>query len=219
MARRKKQADASAFSEGAKVEGLEEVSKLANSAASGKTKGIGHNSGGITDDDLKRMIDESAAAKSDVDAAQKILDKAKGVYRASLKVVKDRAGAAMKDAVVNYLVEKKQRENSGDGVVITDQRNKARILRVMSDPLYTQWKLFDDEPDTAGTKAERKSPPGMDAELQGQHAFHNSEPISNNPFTPGTDNFVQWEAGWKNAERAAVAKMGPKNGAAAEASA
>jgi hypothetical protein len=43
---------------------------------------------------------------------------------------------------------------------------------------------------------------------QGQHAWANNEPISNNPFTPGTDDFVAWETGHNNAMAAAARKMG-----------
>lgn len=213
--RRKKAADTSAFSEDAKVEGLEQVAQLANSAAAANAaKGIGHNSGGITDDELKRLIEASQEAKSEVDAAQTILDKANSVYSKSLDVLKNRAGASLKEAVKKYLAEKKARKKEGDGVLVTEQRHKARIMRIMSDPLYTQWSFFDNEEDRGkmGTPSERRPvPAGMEADLQGQHAAHNDEPMSNNPFVQGTENYMLWEEGWR---RAVDAKGGQSNGQA-----
>lgn len=199
--RRKKAADSSAFEEGAKVDGLEgQVEKAASSVgAKSKAKGVGDNSSGITDDELKRLIEASAAAVKDVEAAQLILDKAKGVYDKSLDVLKSRAGASLKDSVKKYFKDKKARKTEGDGILVTEQRNQARIMRVMQDPLYTQWSLWDVDADTTGTKAERVVPEGMDAELQGQHAAHNQEPLENNPFIQGTEEFVAFEAGWNNA--------------------
>lgn len=204
MARRKKQADASQFSKGAKVEGLETVEKLANSAAAAKPKGIGHNSGGITDDELKRQIQKIAEAKADVDKQQAVLDKAKGVLRNAYKVAKDRG--APTDEIRDYFAMKRLSE----GEVVTSHRNMGRILRVMNDPLGTQYNLFA-EPAAEGEEPGKPTVGAMDAELQGQAAYRNNEPTSNNPFQPGTDNYVAWDTGWHNAMKHTVMAMGPNS--------
>ena len=49
----------------------------------------------------------------------------------------------------------------------------------------------------------------MDAELQGQHAYSNSEDRGNNPFQQGTEDFVSWDSGYMNAMAAKARSMGP----------
>lgn len=202
--RRTKKADPSKFAKGAKVEGLDNVARLAASAAAA-TKGIGDNSSGITDDELHRQIDKILEAKADVDKIQTSLDKAKGVLRNAYKVAKDK-GAPIDD--VRAWVQLKR---LSQGEVVTSHRNIGRIMRVMGDPLGTQYNLFSVPADEPGEEGKPKSAhPAMDAELQGQHAYRNNEPRTNNPFTQGTEEFVAWDGGWNNAMNANIRSMGPK---------
>ncbi|WP_319798303.1 hypothetical protein [Nitrobacter sp.] len=217
MARRKTKADSSAFSEGAKVEGLDQVSKLASSAAAGKSKGIGHNSGGITDDELKRQIDHGISLYADVLAAKKVYDKAQSAWRSGIDIAV--AAGAPKAEFQQYIKDKAKRAEDGDGATVAHHRNMNRILRVMGDPLGTQWNLFAVAGEEVDDKTGKPANSAMDAELQGQAAYRNNEPETNNPFQPGTEDYVAWDNGWRNAMKHTVMAMGPKtapeaNGAA-----
>lgn len=218
--RRKKAADATEFSEGARAEGLDNISKLASSAAkANEAKGIGHNSGGITDDELKRQVDHCTSLYNDLMAAKAIYDAASGAWRAGLDIAKE-AGAPKK-ALIEYIQGKHKRKTVGDGPMIAHARDMGRIARLMGDPIGTQWGLWDvrgdDEVNPATGKAASSA---MDAELQGQAAYRNNEPKSNNPYQPGTEDYVSWDTGWESAMAHTAHSMGPKpNGATSEAAA
>lgn len=116
------------------------------------------------------------------------------------------------DLVKRYYDDHKVIRKGGMGAMVTDERRYRHLLRLMGSPLGTQFTLWDVEPEQpAGASAK----PGMDAELQGQHAFSNSEDRENNPFTPGTEEFADWDRGWNSAFDATARSMGPTNGAAA----
>ncbi|MCF8534091.1 MAG: hypothetical protein K9G48_13875 [Reyranella sp.] len=188
---------------------LNEVEKVAASAAAANKKaGMGHNSGGMSDDELKLTIEKIKEQKGEVSAAKKVYDREKGVLQNLYKVAKDKG--APTDEIREYLALKELTT----GAVVTSHRNFARIARLEGDPLYTQYDLWKsaevkaDEADAARSN--------MEPELQGQHAYSNSEPLSNNPFLQGTVDYVDWETGWKNAEKGTAARMQP-NGAAAAA--
>lgn len=207
--RRKKAADASDFEEGAKVEGMEQIEKAAKSvAAKNKAKGVGDNSSGITDDELKRQIEHCISLYGDLMVAKGLYDKANGAWRAGIDIAKE-AGAPKKE-LVDYIKSRADRAKNGDGPLVTYHRNMGRLARVMNDPIGTQWGLFDVRGDDQVDETTGKpASAAMDAELQGQAAWRNNEPVSNNPFTPGSEEFVQWEAGHNNAMAAHARKMGP----------
>lgn len=114
--------------------------------------------------------------------------------------------------IQRHYEEHKDIRKGGMGAMVTDERQYRWLLKLSNSPLGTQGTLWDTEPEDAERGTNGK--PGMDAELQGQHAQANNEPSSNNPFTPGTDEFVSWDQGWNNAMAAQVRKMAP-NGATA----
>lgn len=214
MARRRKAADTSDFEPGAKVEGMEDIEKASRSrAAENKKNGIGHNSAAsITDDELKRQTEHCISLYGDLLLAKGLYDKANGAWRAGIDIAKD-AGASKKE-LVDYIKARAERAKNGDGPTVTYHRNYGRLLRVMNDPIGTQWGLFEVRADDEVNEATGKpASTAMDAELQGQHAWSNNEPISNNPFTPGSEEFVQWEAGHNNAMAAHARKMAPAEAA------
>jgi len=76
------------------------------------------------------------------------------------------------DLVKRYYDDHKVIRKGGMGAMVTDERRYRQLLKLMGSPLGTQFSLWDVEPDEpAGASAK----PGMDAELQGQHAYANSE--------------------------------------------
>ena len=117
------------------------------------------------------------------------------------------------DLVKRYYDDHKVIRKGGMGAMVTDERRYRQLLKLMGSPLGTQFTLWDVDAEPEQGAAAK---PGMDAELQGQHAFGNREDRENNPFTPGTDDYADWDRGWNNAFDATARSMGP-NGAAATA--
>ncbi len=111
------------------------------------------------------------------------------------------------DLVKRYYDGHKRQRQGETGAMVTEERRYRWLLKVMESPLGTQFNLWDLPQEEADAK------PGMDAELQGQHAYSNSEPLLNNPFQAGTEEFFDWRKGWINAQNAKVRSMGPSRGA------
>jgi hypothetical protein len=208
MARRRKAADTSDFDGNSRGEGLENIEKAAASrAAETKKKGIGHNSGSITDDELKRQTEHCISLYGDLMVAKGLYDKANGAWRAGIDIAKE-AGAPKKE-LVDYIKGRAERAKNGDGPMVAYHRNYGRLARLMNDPIGTQWGLFEVRGDNEIDEATGKpASAAMDAELQGQAAFRNGEPCEP-PFQPATEEFVLFEQGWKNAERATAMQMAP----------
>lgn len=114
------------------------------------------------------------------------------------------------DLVKRYYEDHKLIRKGGMGAMVTDERRYRQLLRLMGSPLGTQFTLWEVEPEEVSSNAK----PGMDAELQGQHAYSNNEPRENNPFQPGTAEHVDWGQGWNAAQTATAMKMKPGNGEA-----
>lgn len=178
------------------------IETLANAAANANKKAKGKNVGEASDETVGMHVNLIKAAEIEWRELRDKAAQAQGVLRNRYKVAKG-DGVDVDSLKLAFRIAERS-----SGEVVSEQRNIGRYLRIMGSPLGTQWSLFDDadEVDGHGKPAEK---PGFDAELQGQHAWANNEPISNNPFTPGTENFVAWETGHNNAMAAAVRKMGP----------
>ncbi len=112
------------------------------------------------------------------------------------------------DLVRRYYDDHKLIRKGGMGAMVTDERRYRLLLKLMGSPLGTQFTLWE----VADDKGEPDAKPGMDAELQGQAAWRNNEPESNNPFQAGTEDHVAWQAGHRNAMAAAAREMGPGTG-------
>src|SRR5262249_27074859 len=130
----------------------------------------------------------------------------------SIKKVAEKCGADW-DVIKLYAKYAKRVRLGEAGAIVTEQRRLSALMRLMDSPLYTQFGLFPEEPKDEPNGSAK---PGMDAELQGQAAWRNSEPRTNNPFQQGTEEFVAWDNGYGNAQAAAAGKMGT-NGAEAAA--
>lgn len=188
----------------------ENIEKLAKAAEEANKK-IGHNSE-PSDEIIKRNADAIEVALVEIDAALRIVQAARAGLAVARKNAKTDFGSkGWVDSVEAAVKLKRAAEKGGSGEIVTEHRQMGRILRLLDTPLGTQFGLFDvaadkDDPVTAK--------PTMDAELQGQHAWANNEPISNNPFTPGSEEFVAWEAGHNNAMAAHARKMAPNGDAA-----
>lgn len=182
----------------------EAIERLAKSATAANTK-AGHNSGEVPDETIARHVDLIKASEIEWREARDKAAELQGVLRNRYKVAKG-DGVDIDSLKLAFRIAER-----ASGEVVSEQRNVGRYLRIMGSPLGTQWSLFEDpdQPESGKVPAA-----GMDAELQGQHAWRNNEPISNNPFTPGTENFVAWEQGHNNAMAAAARSMAPGEGAA-----
>jgi ribosome modulation factor len=61
-----------------------------------------------------------------------------------------------------------------------------------------QWSLFD-------------PPKTVDAKAAGLHAGMNGEPADNNPHQPGSEEHVEWRAGWGDGQKTITDRMGPSH--------
>lgn len=182
----------------------EAIEKLAKSAAEANAK-AGHNSGEVPDETIARHVDLIKAAEIEWREARDKAAELQGVLRNRYKVAKG-DGVDIDSLKLAFRIAER-----ASGEVVSEQRNVGRYLRIMGSPLGTQWSLFDGDAGGEGKAAVG----ALDAELQGQAAWRNKEPPENNPFTPGTENFVQWATGYGNAEAAALQQIGRGNGEAA----
>jgi hypothetical protein len=192
----------------------ENIEKLAKAAEEANAK-AGHNSGEPPDEVISRTFNAIEVAWSEIDAAGRIMQKARAGLAAARKTAKTDCGAkSWVDSVEAAVKLKRQTDKSGAGELVTEHRQIGRVLRIMNVPIGTQFNLFAVREDGVEGKT-GAAPSGMDAELQGQHAFSNSEDRGNNPFQQGSEDFVAWDTGFMNAMSATARKMGPDGEAAA----
>lgn len=188
------------------IEKLSKAAKKANGNA-------GHNSGEPPDEVVQRNAAAIEVALSEVDAALRIVQTARANLGVARKTAKTDLGSkAWVDSVVAAVKLKRQAEKGGTGEIVTEHRQMGRVLRLLNVPLFTQFNLFSGA--ETEIPAELGGKNGMDAELQGQHAWRNSEPESNNPFPAGTENHVMWQQGFRNAMSAHAGTMGKTGDAA-----
>jgi hypothetical protein len=188
----------------------ENIEKLAKAAEEANAK-AGHNSGEPPDEVIKRNADAIEVSLVELDAALKIVQGARAALKVSRDTAKTDLGSkAWVDSIVAAVKLKREASKGGSSSIVAEHRQMGRVLRLLDTPLGVQFGLYS-FPDML---AEADKANGMDAELQGQHAWSNNEPLSNNPFTPGTEDFVAWETGHNNAMAAHARKMGPGEGAA-----
>lgn len=185
----------------------EAIEKLANAAQEANAK-AGHNSGEPPGETVRSMALLIEADLVEIDAALKIVQKARADFGATRKRAKNDLGSkTWVDAIVAAVKLKRQSDKGGTGSIVTEHRQIGRVLRLMDCPLGTQWSLFAVPEEKAAEDAPANGVPRLaEAELAGQHAASNGEPRSNNPWQPGSQNHVDWDAGHANAE-AAFQKM------------
>lgn len=161
------------------------VATLPKSAmkAKGKKRGIGHNSGGgIPDEIYERHLAKIDTTAKAMEKAKEAFDQAKGVHQSAYKTAKN-DGCDI-DAI--RLARKLDKQDHG--VTQVTYANVARVLNIMGSPLGAE------QLDLFGSIVEPS--PAVDVALQGQNAGKNGEPMTNNPWPPGSEDFQVWHENW-----------------------
>jgi hypothetical protein len=188
----------------------EAIEKIAAAKAAAATEAEqdatkGHNGGPILDENAwMRATNEYVAEQIEIDTLMEKVAEVRGRI-SSIKKVAEKCNVDW-DVVKLYAKYAKRERQGESGAVVTEMRRLGALMRLMGSPLHTQFGLFAEEPTAAATNGAAR--PAMDAELQGQHAYRNSEPEGNNPFPPGSDEHVDWQRGWRNAQEATARAMG-----------
>ena len=149
----------------------------------GGKPGKGHNSDmhAVPDEVILRHINTMKTKMKTMDKVQEELDQARGVYRLARKLAKkEGVNLAAFDMVIRL-------EKQDHGAVLVDHADAGRYLRITESPLATQMDLFQNLQAPA---------PVVDVALQGQKAGENGEPMTNNPHTPGSDDYTIWHENW-----------------------
>lgn len=193
-------------------EAIEKIAAAAQAAATEAEKDKrGDNGGPIMDQDAwRRACNEYMAEMLNIEEIESQKAEIAGRISSIRKVAKK--CKVDWDLVKRYHEDHKLIRKGGMGAMVTDERRYRQLLKIMGSPLGTQFTLWDVEPEQAEGSTGK---PGMDAELQGQHAYANNEPRENNPFTPGTQEHVDWGHGWNQAQTNTAMQMKPGSDAAA----
>lgn len=196
----------------AEREAIEKIAAARAAATEEAAEKKGDNGGPVLDEDAwRRACNEYTAEMLEIEDLEskkaEVAGRISSIRKRSKKLKVDW------DLVKRYYADHKAIRKGAMGAMVTDERRYRWLLKMMGSPLGTQFTLWEVEPEEDAAGAGPK--PGMDAELQGQHAQRNNEPVSNNPFLQGTEDFVAWEQGWNNAMAATAREMAPGNGAAA----
>lgn len=146
----------------------------------------------VPDEVYLRHIDTISLAQIALEAAVTVQREKNGALRNAYKLAKE-DGCDI-DAIRSASKLKKM----DVGVVVTQHRTIARVLKLMQAPLGKQYDLFTDV----------EVVDQLEARAAGVHAGRNGEPADNNPHQPGTDEFADWRAGWGEGQAAIVAGMG-----------
>jgi hypothetical protein len=195
----------------AEQEAIEKIAAARDAATEEEAdKKNGDNGGPILDENAwRRAANELVAEQIEIDELMESVAEIRGRI-SSIKKVAEKCGADW-DVIKLYAKYAKRVRQGASGEIVTELRRLGALMRLMGSPLHTQFGLFAEEP-----KGDDGAParPGMDAELQGQHAYSNNEPRENNPFQPGTQDYVDWGTGWNAAQTATAMKMAPREAAA-----
>jgi len=169
----------------------------------------GDNGGPIMDQDAwRRACVEYSAEMLEIEDLEEQKKEVAGRI-SSIRKVSKKLGVDW-DLVKRYYEDHKRIRKGAMGAMVTEERRYRQLLKLMDSPLGTQFTLWDVEPEPVEGEARK---PGMDAELQGQAAWRNSEPESNNPFQAGTEEHVDWQRGFRNALAAGAREMAPDGAA------
>lgn len=185
------------------------IERLAAAAKEANAK-TGHNGGEPLDEVIKRNADAIEVALIEIDTAMRTVQAARAGLAAAQKTAKTDLGSKEWVESVKAAVKlKRAAAKGGLGSIVSEHRKMGRVLRLLDTPLGVQYNLFAVPADV---DAEPGKTSAMDAELQGDAAWRNNEPESNNPFQAGTENHVLWQQGFRTAMAVAANKMGPGNG-------
>lgn len=191
----------------------ENLDRIERSRAAENAKaGVGHNSGEPSDEVIERHYNALLAAKLEIDAAARIMQKARAEYGAARKTAKTDLGSkSWVDDIVDAIDDARQAEKGGTGEIVTRHRRKGRVFKIMKVPLFHQFGLFD-LPDevVAGADGSKIATPAT-AYLRGEQAYRDEAPADSNPFTPGTEQFVSWANGYADRRQATLDGVGLGN--------
>lgn len=175
----------------------DEIEQLASSRRkAAKGKKAAKNAGPVSDETIGMHIGLIKDAEAKWRKLRDEATQAQGVLRNRYKVAKN-DGVDVDSLKLAFRIAERV-----SGEVISEQRAVGRYLRIMGAPIGTQWSLFDE------VEIEGGDGPKVDPNLQGQHAGRNGEPAENNPFTPGTEPFTEWAAGWVNGQEMLASGVG-----------
>lgn len=175
----------------------DEIEKAAKSRRKSDKAKPAKNAGPVSDETIGMHIGLIKDAEAKWRKLRDEATQAQGVLRNRYKVAKN-DGVDVDSLKLAFRIAERV-----SGEVISEQRNVGRYLRIMGAPIGTQWSLFDDVDD-----GDTGAGPKVDPNLQGQHAGRNGEPAENNPFTPGTEPFTEWAAGWVNGQEMLASGVG-----------
>ena len=193
----------------AEMENIERIS--AARAAENKSAGIGHNSNPAPES-VERSYNAIMAATLEIEAAGRIMQKARSELSAAEKTAKKDLGSkSWVDSVKKAVAKVREADKGGAGPQVTEHRQIGFVLKTMNVPLYTQFKLFDlpEETESAGDGIKVTTP--ATAYLQGEQAYRDEAPADSNPFTPGSEQFVSWADGYADRRQAALEGVGLGN--------
>ena len=168
--------------------------------AKGAKAGIGHNSGtaGISDEMILRHDKSLRQGLKDIAELVVEVNQLRGVYRAARKLAK-KEGFNLAAFDINWKLEQEDL-----GKIQQNYAAAAHYQQVVDSPL-AQISMFDSllPPKPA------EEPAGVRGYKAGESGLVDQQA---NPFKPGTDDYVDWDAQW-TAGQAALAKKGEGRGA------
>jgi hypothetical protein len=186
----------------------EKLDQLARDAAKANAT-IGHNS--EPNDEIKqRNLNAIMVTLAEIDAAGRIMQKARAAFGAAKKTAKtDMGSQAWADSCVKAAQAIRAADKGGMGGMSSEHRQIGAFLKVAQHPLYHQFGLWDvrvEEEQPAETKPVSEA----DAYAMGEAAYKNGEPKDNADTVgqPGSLQRVQFERGWDDAFDANKAGIG-----------
>lgn len=179
------------------------IETLAAAAAEANKKAkAGHNSGEVPEETIANHINLIKAAEIEWRELRDKAAQAQGVLRNRYKVAKG-DGVDVDSLKLAFRINER-----ASGEVISEQRNIATYLKIMGSPLGHQWSLFEGD-DENGAK--------LDATAQGEQAGREGADRSNNPFSPGSDDWFAYNNGWQKEQDKLAEGLGRGNGASGAA--
>ena len=180
-------------------------------AAENKAAGIGHNSE-PSKEAMERSYNAIMAATLEIEAAGRIMQKARQELSAAEKTAKKDLGSkSWVDSVKKTIAKVRAAEKGGAGPQVTEHRQIGYVMKIMNVPLYHQFSMFalpdEPAPDESGVKVVSTA----GAYLQGEAAYKNDEKPENNPFPANSDQYHSWMDGYTDRRQAALDGLGLGN--------
>jgi ribosome modulation factor len=147
----------------------------------GKAPRAGHNSGEVPDETYRHWLPKIELATKVYDSAAKIAKKRKSELASVFK-------AAGNDGCHRDAIKRARKMDRQDRVQLALELSETdRVLRLMNSPID----LF----------REIKRPEMESPYLRGQQAGRRGDSADTNPEIPGSEQFMDWAAGWENGQQ------------------